>query len=102
MVQQRWRLPPPETSPPAPLPILPPPSPGEGRKTFLSGHWWSMGEYDRIGRNLMERGAVAGDYRARQLRKEATDAERVLWESLRGRRLQGLKFLRQYPIGPFI
>jgi len=50
----------------------------------------------------MERGVVAGDYRARRLRKEATEAERVLWESLRGRRLQGLKFLRQYPIGPFI
>ena len=45
---------------------------------------------------------MAGDYRARRLRKEATEAERALWESLRGRRLQGLKFLRQYPIGPFI
>jgi very-short-patch-repair endonuclease len=45
---------------------------------------------------------VAGDDRARRLRKEATQAERVLWEGLRGRRLQGLKFLRQYPIGPFI
>ncbi len=45
---------------------------------------------------------MAGDERARLLRKEATEAERVLWEGLRGRRLQGLKFLRQYPIGPFI
>ncbi len=45
---------------------------------------------------------MAGDYRARRLRKEATEAERALWERLRDRRLQGLKFLRQYPIGPFI
>jgi len=39
---------------------------------------------------------------AQSLRRNATEAERVLWERLRGRKLQGLKFLRQFPIGPFI
>src|SRR6266849_2047227 len=40
--------------------------------------------------------------RARQLRLTMTDAERRLWATLRGRRLQGHKFRRQYPLGPFI
>jgi very-short-patch-repair endonuclease len=31
-----------------------------------------------------------------------TDAERRLWAALRGRRLQGFKFRRQRPLGPFI
>jgi very-short-patch-repair endonuclease len=40
--------------------------------------------------------------RVRELRRNATEAEKVLWERLRGRRLQGLKFQRQFPIGPFV
>ena len=35
---------------------------------------------------------------ARQLRQTATRAEDVLWQALRGRRLQGLKFKRQVPV----
>jgi very-short-patch-repair endonuclease len=31
-----------------------------------------------------------------------TSCERVLWDHLRDRRLAGLKFRRQHPIGPFI
>ncbi|MEF3082072.1 DUF559 domain-containing protein [Luteimonas sp. SMYT11W] len=38
---------------------------------------------------------------ARQLRRESTDAERLLWFHLRDRRL-GAKFRRQQPVGPFI
>jgi very-short-patch-repair endonuclease len=34
---------------------------------------------------------------ARKLRQEQTQAERALWEALRGKRLQGLKFRRQHP-----
>jgi very-short-patch-repair endonuclease len=37
--------------------------------------------------------------RARELRKRDTEAERRLWEALRDRRLAGLKFVRQLPIG---
>jgi len=40
--------------------------------------------------------------RARELRREMTDAERLLWLLLRGRRLTGCKFRRQHPIGPYI
>ena len=40
--------------------------------------------------------------RARSLRKEAPIPERVLWGLLRGRKLGGLKFHRQQPIGRFI
>ena len=40
--------------------------------------------------------------RARDLRVRQTDAESLLWYVLRGRRLCGLKFRRQYPIEPFI
>ncbi len=31
-----------------------------------------------------------------------TPAETLLWERLRNRRLHGLKFRRQHPLGPFI
>lgn len=39
---------------------------------------------------------------ARQLRKEPTPSEAILWQALRGRRLRGLRFRRQQPIGPFV
>jgi adenine-specific DNA-methyltransferase len=39
---------------------------------------------------------------ARALRKQMTDAERLLWRHLRNRELGGWKFKRQYPVGPFI
>jgi len=39
---------------------------------------------------------------ARALRRNATDAERIMWQLLRDRRLAGVKFRRQVPIGPFI
>ena len=35
---------------------------------------------------------------ARELRKNMTDSEVLLWEKLRNRRFSGLKFLRQHPI----
>ncbi len=40
--------------------------------------------------------------RARRLRREQTDAERLLWGQLRGRRLNGYRFKRQDPRAPFI
>jgi len=39
--------------------------------------------------------------RARQLRKVENAAEDLMWQELRGRRLNGYKFVRQLPIGPF-
>ena len=41
-------------------------------------------------------------HHARELRRESTDAEHWLWQRLRDRRLLGLKFRRQVPIGPYI
>lgn len=40
--------------------------------------------------------------RARQLRREATNAERVLWRYLRNGKLDGHTFRRQHPLGPYI
>jgi very-short-patch-repair endonuclease len=39
---------------------------------------------------------------ARQLRKEQTDAESLLWYLLRGRRFCGFKFRRQYAVCGYI
>ena len=39
---------------------------------------------------------------ARQLRKDATEAERVLWEALRRKQADGMRFRRQRVIGPYI
>ena len=35
---------------------------------------------------------------ARELRKNMTDSEKLLWKQLRNRKLSGYKFLRQHPI----
>lgn len=40
--------------------------------------------------------------RRRDLRARSTDAERLLWQKLRGRQVCNLKFFRQFSIGPYI
>jgi very-short-patch-repair endonuclease len=40
--------------------------------------------------------------RSRELRLNATDAERRLWARLSARQVAGTRFNRQFPIGPFI
>jgi very-short-patch-repair endonuclease len=37
----------------------------------------------------------------RRLRKNATDAERKLWDILRSSRMADLRFFRQYSVGPY-
>lgn len=39
--------------------------------------------------------------RARELRKNSTDAEQFLWKILRDRQLNGLKFRRQHPFNGY-
>ena len=39
---------------------------------------------------------------ARQLRKQQTDAEKVVWYAIRNRSIAGSKFRRQHAIGPYI
>ncbi|MDE2162662.1 MAG: endonuclease domain-containing protein [Alphaproteobacteria bacterium] len=46
-------------------------------------------------------GRGRGIPRARALRKLATVAEQKLWEMLRRKQVHGLRFRRQYPIGPY-
>ncbi len=40
--------------------------------------------------------------RARQLRKNASEAEQLLWQHLRRLQLGGYRFRRQYPLGGYI
>jgi very-short-patch-repair endonuclease len=116
-----------EPSPPSPLSHAAgeggqpsPPSPlshaaGEGgQPSPPSPLSHAAGEGGRIAApDLSSRAAGEGEYklprasreliaRARQLRREATTAESLLWELLRDRRLLGRKFRRQHPIGQFI
>jgi very-short-patch-repair endonuclease len=39
---------------------------------------------------------------AREFRKEPTEGEKILWSALRGKKLDGIKFRRQQPIGYFV
>ena len=41
-------------------------------------------------------------HRRRELRKESTGAETILWKKLRAKRLDLIKFKRQHGIGPYI
>jgi very-short-patch-repair endonuclease len=40
--------------------------------------------------------------RRRELRKNQTDAEKLLWRYLRNKQFYGLKFFRQYSVGKYI
>ena len=40
--------------------------------------------------------------KARNLRKNQTDVEQILWQQLRGRQLLNCKFRRQMPFAPYI
>ena len=54
----------------------------------------------------MPRGVLAGfagsQVIARELRSKQTPAEEAMWALLRHRKLRGIKFRRQFPIGHFI
>jgi len=40
--------------------------------------------------------------RRKELRQNQTDAEKAFWSKVRNRQLHGLKFFRQFGIGPYI
>ena len=51
----------------------------------------------------MWKGAPSSSFlKAQELRKNETDAEKILWERLRNNQLKGYKFRRQHPISLFI
>ena len=39
---------------------------------------------------------------AREFRKEPTKSEDILWQALRGKKMDGIKFRRQQPVGYFV
>ena len=51
----------------------------------------------------MWKGAPVGSFlKAKELRKNETDAEKILWGKLRANQIKGLKFRRQHPINLYI
>jgi very-short-patch-repair endonuclease len=51
----------------------------------------------------LHKGAIGKLYQyGRELRQSSTKAEKILWEYLRNRKLDGIKFRRQHPIDKFI
>jgi chorismate synthase len=64
----------------------------------------------RRGQNLTEPGYITSSPDqwkvlsefAKQNRRKATEAERILWEEIRNRKIEGCKFRRQHPIEGFI
>ena len=50
----------------------------------------------------MDKGYKRPTARSRELRLNATQAERRLWTQLSARKVAGVRFNRQFPIGPFI
>jgi len=48
------------------------------------------------------RASAAVQRRAKELRQQMTPAEKALWQRLRAKQLNDLKFRRQHPLGPFI
>ena len=39
--------------------------------------------------------------KARELRRDSSQAEKICWELIRAHRMDGIKFRRQHPIGPY-
>ncbi|WP_239651513.1 endonuclease domain-containing protein, partial [Neosynechococcus sphagnicola] len=99
---------------PVPHPLTPSPKQGEGGSDNLAplsqnergargeslqaGEEGQDGEYWEISPALRQKMTEV----ARQFRKEPTHSEAILWQALRGRKLEGRKFRRQQPIGAFI
>jgi len=68
----------------------------------LEGEGWGEGGK---GEGAFEVKIPVPDYlikNARELRKNQTDAESLLWQLLRNRQIENIKFRRQHPIDPYI
>ena len=51
----------------------------------------------------LHKGAIGKLYEyGRELRRASTEAEKLLWQELRNKKLGGLKFRRQHPLDKFI
>ena len=56
---------------------------------------------DDPGSGSLSRARERAGVRARARRRGQTDAENLLWSRLRNRKMLGLKFRRQHPLGPY-
>ncbi len=70
-----------------------PPLRGDRNLGFRGGVNYSIAEH---------KNTVHAIYTAQELRKRMTDAEVLLWQNIRRRQVDGLKFRRQHPIGKYI
>ena len=70
---------------------------GEGY-TFFSPPACGRGR----GREVNESEGMEQRTRSRELRRNATEAERLLWRAISARKVAGARFNRQVPVGPFI
>jgi very-short-patch-repair endonuclease len=61
-----------------------------------------MVESQTMPKRLSQHPPNATRARARELRRNATGPERMLWSALHARQVGGLKFRRQHPIEPYI
>ncbi|WP_156926370.1 endonuclease domain-containing protein, partial [Chloroflexus sp. Y-396-1] len=93
---------------PQPLPHqgggeLTPPSPLVGE-----GGWGGEGGQEREDNETTIRWNIPPSFKrlmtevARTFRKKPTPSENILWSAIRGKKLAGIKFRRQQPIGPFV
>ena len=69
------------------------------RNALKSGMNRALSLWERAGVRAMSKGLTNT---ARMLRKNQTDAERLLWQRLRNRQLLGVKFRRQVPIKGYV
>jgi very-short-patch-repair endonuclease len=77
---------------------LPPPLAGEGWGEGLSARGLPMVDPEHPEWKVSDQLRA----NARALRRNSTDAERIIWSELRGNRLNGASFRRQVPIGRYI
>jgi len=80
----------------------PPPNlPPSQKRAMGGGIEEPVGDYREVRRRVFELASTMKEY-ARALRKNMTDAENRVWYFLRGKRLNGYRFIREHPIGPYI
>lgn len=72
---------------------------GIGNESAVPASPLPNGERARVRGAKLSAGRVV---RARKLRRAETEAERKFWNLVRDRRLDGAKFVRQYPIGRYV
>src|SRR5439155_25057178 len=73
--------------------LKPSPSMGEG---------WEGVIVERRGIGMKKHPAPGAPIRARDLRRQMTEAEKAVWAMLRSRQLGGHRFRRQVPLGRYI